>query len=253
MATVWPTPVMASATLEYNGAQVTNSLNSQRARFEQFAGNTRAFADSIAEMAEALLGIEGEEQTEAAMLAINELLDTEAEVKAYGAALAAIQNSYVPGARTTNFKKDLDQHAARLLPSLRLQPEMKQYYQDVSQRLEIEDESAQQQDGDDDEVQMGGSNTGAAPNATCPLSLKPILELEDPVEDQKGYVYERENIEGYIRESRGSVSCPAAATSHFVTMATLKKANKVIRLQKKAQRLGTQGQTQADADIVDVE
>ena len=79
---------MASATLEYNGAQVTNSLNSQRARFEQFAGvssrpatpaqkrccakqcpehtrrmqNTRAFADSIAEMAEALLGIEGEEQ-----------------------------------------------------------------------------------------------------------------------------------------------------------------------------------------------
>ena len=36
-------------------------------------------------------------------------------------------------------------------------------------------------------------------------------------------------------------------------MATLKKANKVIRLQKKAQRLGTQGQTQADPDIVDVE
>ncbi len=58
-------------------------------------------------------------QTEAAMLAINELLDTEADAKAYGAALAAVQNSYVPGARTTNFKKDLDQHAARLLPSLR--------------------------------------------------------------------------------------------------------------------------------------
>lgn len=47
--------------------------------------------------------------------------------------------------------------------------------------------------------------------------------------------------------------CCFAATSHLVTMATLKKASKVIRLQKKAQRLGTQGQTQADADIVDVE
>jgi len=31
---------------------------------------------------------------------------------------------------------------------------MKQYYQDVSQRLEIEDEAAQQQDGDDDEIQI---------------------------------------------------------------------------------------------------
>lgn len=244
---------MASATLEYNGAQVTNSLNSQRARFEQFAGNTRAFADSIAEMAEALLGIEEQEQTEAAMLAINELLDTEAEAKAYSAALAAVQNSYVPGARNTNFKKDLDQHAARLLPSLRQQPEMKQYYQDVSQRLEVEDEAAQPQDDADNEIQMGGSNTGAAPNATCPLSAKPILELEDPVEDQKGYVYERENIENYIREGGGSTTCPAAATNHFVTMATLKKASKVIRLQKKAQRLGTQGQMQADDDIVDVE
>jgi len=47
--------------------------------------------------------------------------------------------------------------------------------------------------------------------------------------------------------------CCFAATAHLVTMATLKKANKVIRLQKKAQRLGTQGQTQADADVVDVE
>ncbi|DBA85803.1 TPA: hypothetical protein ACH3X1_005355 [Trebouxia sp. C0004] len=192
-------------------------------------------------------------QTEAAMLAINELLDTEAEAKAYGAALTAVQNSYVLGERTTNFKKDLDQHAARLLPSLRQQPEMKQYYQDVTQRLEIEDEAAQQQDDDDIKIQMGGSNTGAAPNATCPLSGKPILELEDPVEDQKGYVYERENIEEYVRAARGSVACPAAATSHFVNMATLKKANKVIRLQRKAQRLGTQGQTQADDDIVDVE
>jgi hypothetical protein len=54
---------------------------------------------------------------------------------------------------------------------------MKQYYKDVSQRLEIEDEAAQQQDGDDDEIQMGGSNTGAAPNATCPYSGKPVSEV----------------------------------------------------------------------------
>ncbi len=57
---------------------------------------------------------------------------------------------------------------------------MKQYYKDVSQRLEIEDEAAQQQDGDDDEIQMGGGNTGAAPNATCPLSGKPVSAVVSP-------------------------------------------------------------------------
>ncbi|KAA6419726.1 MAG: hypothetical protein FRX49_10259 [Trebouxia sp. A1-2] len=226
---------MASATLEYNGSQVTNSLNSQRAKFEQFAG------------------------TEAAIKAINELLDTEAEAKAYGAALTAVQNSYVPGARTTNFKKDLDQHAARLLPSLRQQPEMKQYYQDVSERLQIEDEAAQQQDGDDDEIQMGGSNTGAAPNATCPLSGKPVSGVVSPSKIAYQFCrnkycafYDNRLLAEPLALLHKAVFL-AAATSHFVTMATLKKANKVIRLQKKAQRLGTQGQTQADADVVDVE
>ena len=37
-----------------------------------------------------------------------------------------------------------------------------------------------------------------------------LLEIDDPVEDQAGYVYERYNVEKYIKEHRGSVECPVS-------------------------------------------
>ena len=53
---------------------------------------------------------------------------------------------------------------------------MKQYYQEISSRLEVEDDAAQQ-DGDDDDITFGGSNTGVASNATCPISGKPVSNV----------------------------------------------------------------------------
>ena len=53
---------------------------------------------------------------------------------------------------------------------------MKQYYQEISSRLEVDDDAAQQ-DGDDDEITFGGSNTGVASNATCPISGKPVSSV----------------------------------------------------------------------------
>lgn len=36
-----------------------------------------------------------------------------------------------------------------------------------------------------------------------------IMEIDDPVVDQKGYVYERQVIEEYIRSEGGKTRCPA--------------------------------------------
>ena len=36
-----------------------------------------------------------------------------------------------------------------------------------------------------------------------------LLEIENPVADQKGYVYEKDAVELYIRQNRGSIKCPA--------------------------------------------
>lgn len=58
-------------------------------------------------------------QVEAAQTSAKTLLELEAEAKAYTAALEAVRNQYVPCERTTNFKKDLEQHAKRLVPTFR--------------------------------------------------------------------------------------------------------------------------------------
>ena len=36
-----------------------------------------------------------------------------------------------------------------------------------------------------------------------------LLEIDNPVADQKGYVYEKSAVERYIRENRGCTRCPA--------------------------------------------
>ena len=61
-------------------------------------------------------------QTAAAKAVVKEILDLEAEAKAYGAAWAAVANNYVVNDEPTDFKQDLEGHATRLQPSLRSQP-----------------------------------------------------------------------------------------------------------------------------------
>ena len=53
---------------------------------------------------------------------------------------------------------------------------MKEYYSEACSRLEIEDEQEEEEKelGSDDDIQMG-CQSGAAPNTTCPLSLKPVM------------------------------------------------------------------------------
>ena len=36
-----------------------------------------------------------------------------------------------------------------------------------------------------------------------------LMEIEDPVEDSKGYVYERHDVVFYIQSNQGRVKCPA--------------------------------------------
>lgn len=58
-------------------------------------------------------------QVEAAQSSARTLLDLEAEAKAYQAALETVRSQYVASDRVTDFKKDLQQHADRMVPSFR--------------------------------------------------------------------------------------------------------------------------------------
>ena len=80
-------------------------------------------------------------------------------------------------------------------------------------------------DEDEDLVvtQAGGAGGYQPPNSKCAISGIAVEAIEDPVEDEKGYVYEKAAIEQYVRSHTGrgrgdTCSCPHAGTSHQISM-----------------------------------
>jgi len=112
--------------------------------------------------------------------------------------------------------------------------------------------------GDDEDEDLIITQAGAGgvlldgisfPNEKCPMSGKKLEDIDEPVADEKGYVYERAAIEDYIRrngkpEGRGGVgekvmSCPVAGTSHQVAVSKLKPSREVEKLKRlKARQVG---------------
>jgi len=90
------------------------------------------------------------------------------------------------------------------------------------------------------------------------------MDLEDPVEDEKGYVYSRAAIIQHINSTRqGWCEAPISGASHRVTVASLKPSARVKRQQKRrrlglgGQQRGTQGGggaggSNADIEVIDV-
>ena len=72
---------------------------------------------------------------------------------------------------------DTDRHGSRSKIRAACRSQLQQVYKDFCERLEDEDEEEEAQQQDDDiEVQIGGES-GAAPNAQCPLTMKAVRAL----------------------------------------------------------------------------
>ena len=90
-------------------------------------------------------------------------------------------------------------------------------------------------------------------NQRCPISGKDIGDLDDPVRDSKGYIYERIAIEGYLSQGRGrhiSKRCPVAGANHMVAVADLQSAQMQVRAVRRRERL-TQNQNEND-EVMDL-
>ena len=74
-----------------------------------------------------------------------------------------------------------------------------------------------------------------------PLPLFQLLQIDDPVADRMGYVYERASILGHITAQGGRtrrVRAPVAGTAHAVAADDLRPAVAVVRAKKEAARGG---------------
>ncbi|KIZ00968.1 hypothetical protein MNEG_6995 [Monoraphidium neglectum] len=165
------------------------------------------------------------------------LLTTKHEVEAYRSALVTLAGSYAPqlGA-STDFAAELEAIMQRV--GGRFDPKRSQAMRDFDEAAGTEANGGggggDDEDDDEDVVDVGGG----ALNATCPISGRNIYDLEDPVEDQVGYVYERSAIEQHIRiHAHGCCDAPFPGVSHRITIAGLKKSTKVLNQQRR-RRLG---------------
>jgi len=133
-----------------------------------------------------------------------ELLSMEHEVNMHTQALQTMKGTYQPANESSDFKGLLDKKIKALLQSHRFEPEAAN---------ELKDFDAGTGGGvaaDDDVVEDGA---GDLPYDRCPLTGKSVFDLEDPVADQKGVIYEKAVVVDYIKKKLRAghdAVCPVA-------------------------------------------
>jgi hypothetical protein len=123
-------------------------------------------------------------------------------------------------------------------------------------------------DDDDDLIITQAGNAGgfllggvSFPNEKCPMSGKRLEEVDEPVVDEKGYVYERAAIEAHVAKygkpegGRGgtgekAVECPVAGTSHFVKVSKLKPSREVEKLKRLKAKQGGEKRRRSDVEEI---
>lgn len=92
--------------------------------------------------------------------------------------------------------------------------------------------------GEGEDMVMEDDGADGLRNEKCPMTMRRIEDLDDPVEDNRGFVYERAAIVQYIGRAK-SKECPVAGTQHTVTVAELKPSRMAKKMKQRAAGVGS--------------
>lgn len=216
--------------------------------------------DTVTEAARLLASEPGmEAQLQSLHGAVEQMLQMDAELGAHSSALRHLAANYTPPyvADPSQPSTDFTAHLASLrrehLTTTGFDPNtderMRRYEREV--RAVEDPGGAGELEDPDAEFVMGDSDQPCI-NTKCPLSTKHYLELSEPVEDDHGYVYEKEVVVRWIqqqtRQLRTAPHAPTVGTNYILTVAQLKPARKVLRAQKRAKAKPTQA-TETDCTV----
>lgn len=204
-----------------------------------------------------------EQKLQQLQAAVQELLTARHGAQLHAAALQELKGSYQASGAVTDFAQQLSQRAEALGQRHPYNVQQDPIYRDylvMATGQEAEGEAADERVDDDIEIEGGPQ---LAPNAKCPITAKPILELAEPVQDAMGVVYEKDAVVNYFRTlppRNGGRAIIMAGSTHQVTLAELQPAHKVLRAKKmeeRRRRLGGGaraggGAAAADEDVLDV-
>lgn len=149
-------------------------------------------------------------------------------------AASSIKDSYNPTANETDFDTmftQIIQSAANYDSS----------NDEMMKQFDSQLDSATQQGEEriDDDIAIENTGPELAKNVKCPITMKALLDLDDPVMDDVGFVYERTAILSMLRNGRhSSMKCPVAGTVHTISEKELRPATAVLMEKRRVARFG---------------
>ncbi|KAI7839662.1 hypothetical protein COHA_006471 [Chlorella ohadii] len=246
---------------------VTLGVDQHLQRGHAYIQGCESVCEALGDVAALLQGMGGEDaehQLQQLHAAVQELLTARHSAQLHAAALQELKGTYQASGEVTPFAEQLSERAEALGQRQPYSVQQDALYRDyllMATGDEAEAEAADERVDDDIEIEGGPQ---LAPNAKCPITAKPILELVEPVQDAMGVVYEKSAVVGFFRTLNpraGGRAIIVAGSTHEVTLAELVPAQKVIRAKKIAERrrrfggagagAGGGGGT-ADEDVLDV-
>ncbi|PKA50183.1 E3 SUMO-protein ligase MMS21 [Apostasia shenzhenica] len=126
-------------------------------------------------------------------------------------AVQNVGNKYQPSAQFTNFRKLLEDEIAKLKEESPFVPQSSPLYRQFKEAIWNVHHEGQPMPGEEQEDIVMTSTQNNLLNMKCPLTGKPVVDLENPVRcmDCK-HIYERIPIMHYIRTKKAQARCPVA-------------------------------------------
>ncbi|KAK1276078.1 E3 SUMO-protein ligase MMS21 [Acorus gramineus] len=175
----------------------------------------------IAEIRKAMIMIKGvavdlERDNQSEMVrelesSVAELLESSDECTHFSTAIHSLGDSYRPSEQLTDFKKVLENEVVKLKGQSPWQPQSHPLFRQFREAVWNVHHAGQPMPGEEQEdIVMTSTQTNLL-NITCPLTGKPVTELQDPVRcmDCK-HIYEKKAIMHYIKTKRPQPQCPVA-------------------------------------------
>ncbi|CAL9193464.1 E3 SUMO-protein ligase MMS21-like [Musa acuminata AAA Group] len=151
--------------------------------------------------------------------AVLELLDTYDDCTHFSEAIQTIGGNYQPSEQLTDFNKLLEDEIAKskaVSPSV---PQNNPFYRQFKEAIWNVHHAGQPMPGEEQEDIIMTSTQNNLLNITCPLTGKPLTELQDPVRcmDCK-HIYEKDPIMHYIRTKKPHPQCPVAGCPRILQL-----------------------------------
>ncbi|XP_020527818.1 E3 SUMO-protein ligase MMS21 isoform X2 [Amborella trichopoda] len=140
-----------------------------------------------------------------------ELLAASDDAAHFSSALQSIGMNYRSGNEATDFKKLIEKEVIKLKEQSSFVPQSHPLFRQFKEVIWNVHHAGEPMPGEEQEEVIMTTSQSNILNITCPLSGKPVIELENPVRSMDcKHIYEEQAIKHYMRTRRTRCQCPVA-------------------------------------------